>query len=122
MNAYYIANAVKSSKLALAANIKTNIAQPVYADNAAAIINPNYEIPEKEPFNPDKDASKIWTNINGTTGDTANAQAQYKWYGTVLGKNTVPSNYVITQVQRADLHSWLKKLQTRARLKALTTA
>ena len=27
MNAYYIANAVKSSKLALAANIKTNIAQ-----------------------------------------------------------------------------------------------
>lgn len=42
MNAYYIANAVKSSKLALAANIKTNIAQPVYADNAAAIINPNY--------------------------------------------------------------------------------
>ena len=43
MNAYYIANAVKSSGLALAANIKTNIARPVYADNATAIINANYE-------------------------------------------------------------------------------
>ena len=109
MNAYYIANAVKSSKLALAANIKTNIAQPVYADNAAAIINPNYEIPEKEPFNPDKDASKIWTNINGTTGDTANAQAQYKWYGTVLGKNTVSSNYVIIQSTEGGLTFMVKE-------------
>ena len=118
MNAYYIANAVKSSKLALAANIKTNIAQPVYADNAAAIINPNYEIPEKEPFNPDKDASKIWTNINGTTGDTANAQAQYKWYGTVLGKNTVSSNYVIIQSTEGGLTFMVKETTNKGKVES----
>jgi len=102
----------------LAANIKTNIAQPVYADNAAAIINPNYEIPEKELFNPDKDASKIWTNINGTTGDTANAQAQYKWYGTVLGKNTVPSNYVITQSTDGGLTFTVKETTSKVKVES----
>ena len=102
----------------MAANIKTNIAQPVYADNAAAIINPNYEIPEKEPFNPDKDASKIWTNINGTTGDTANAQAQYKWYGTVLGKNTVLSNYVITQSTEGGLTFMVKETTNKGKVES----
>lgn len=118
MNAYYIANAVKSSGLALAANIKTNIARPVYADNATAIINANYEIPEKEPFNPDKDASKLWTNINGITTDTANAQAQYKWYGTAFGKNASPSNYVITQSTEGGLTFTVKETTSKGKIES----
>ncbi len=118
MNAYHIADAVKSSGLALAANIKTNIAQPVYADNAAAIINANYEIPDKEPFNPDKDASKLWTNINGITTDTANAQAQYKWYGTAFGKNASPSNYVITQSTEGGLTFTVKETTSKGKIES----
>ena len=78
----------------------------------------NYEIPEKEPFNPDKDASKIWTNINGTTGDTANAQAQYKWYGTVLGKNTVSSNYVIIQSTEGGLTFMVKETTNKGKVES----
>ena len=90
----------------------------VYADNATAIINANYEIPEKEPFNPDKDASKLWTNINGITTDTANAQAQYKWYGTAFGKNSSPSNYVITQSTEGGLTFTVKETTSKGKIES----
>ena len=101
MNAYHIANAIKASSLPLAANVKTNIKKPTYAENKDGSINSNYEIVEREPFNPEKDASKFWTGINGTTTDSQ-TQTVYKWYGTSIGANAKPSASYFTMTQGSD--------------------
>ncbi len=108
MNAYHIASAIKASNLPLASSIKTTITKPVYADNATAIINADYKVPENKPFNPDTDASAKWSAINGTELNDGNSETVYKWYGTAFGANLGTSNiatasqFTITKGSDAD--------------------
>ncbi|MDE7306024.1 MAG: hypothetical protein K2N33_01400 [Clostridia bacterium] len=110
MNAYYIANAVKSSNLALSANVRTNIVKPAYANYETAIVNSGYTIPDKESFDPTKDASTFWQGINGTTVDSADTQTQYKWYATAFGASAKADNnyFKITQDNSDGLSFTLK--------------
>lgn len=94
MNSYYIANAVKVSSLPLAANVKTNIAKPTYEENAVAMVNPDYEVPSQEPFNPATDKSTKW-NVTGSTKDS-NSETVYNWYGTAFGANLGITNIATT--------------------------
>lgn len=101
MNSYYIADAIKSTTLPLSASVKTNAKKPTYAENATAMVNPDYEVPSQEPFNPDTDKSSKWA-VNGSTKD-ANSEKVYNWYGTAFGANlgitniATTSQYSITQ-------------------------
>lgn len=102
MNAFSVAAAIKSSKLPLAANVKTNISKPAYADNATALINASYQIPEKGPFDPSKDVSTFWQGINGATADAAGSQTQYKWYATAFGASAKANVSYFTITQNTD--------------------
>ncbi|MDE7264954.1 MAG: hypothetical protein K2N52_01600, partial [Clostridia bacterium] len=97
VNAYYIASAVKASSLPLSTNVRTNIKKPTYEENATAIINSSYTIPDKEPFNPATDAAKLehWGVTGTTTDDTTGTE--YKWYGTSFGASSDTTNFTITQ-------------------------
>lgn len=95
-NAYYIADAIKNSDLSLKNNVKTNVTKPVYEDYAEACINPNYEIPEQEPFNPSTDVSERWTAVTGSVTDSTTGQV-YQWYGTAFGESVPLTSFSINQ-------------------------
>ena len=95
-NAYYLANAIKSSSIGLKNHVKTNVGKPTYADNAEACINAGYSIPEQKPFNPATDASTRWTSVTGSITDTTTT-TEYKWYGTAFGNSLPIGNFGITQ-------------------------
>lgn len=100
-NAYYLASAIKASEIGLKNNVKTNKSKPTYAEFGEAAINTNYEIVEKTPFDPQKDASKIWTSVDASITDATNGTA-YKWYGTAFGSGVSSSNFTISQGSDAD--------------------
>ena len=91
MNAYHIANAIKSSNLSLASSVKTNNTKPVYSDYATDMVNSDYEVPSNEPFKPE-DASSKWSAVNGTELADSNSETVYKWYGTAFGASLGTSN------------------------------
>lgn len=95
MNAYYIAQAVKSSDLSLKNNIITNVAKPTYEENVEACINAAYTVPETDPFNPATDASTRW-NVTESVTDSTTGDS-YKWYGTAFGNSVPLSSFSITQ-------------------------
>ena len=95
-NAYYLANAILSSSNELRNHVKENISKPTYAEFGAAAVNDDYKIVEKDSFNPEKDASKIWTGVTGSITDKTTS-AEYKWYGTAFGSGVKASNFTITQ-------------------------
>jgi len=74
MNAYYIANTLKSSSNSIAKHVKTDIVKPTYEADYAAGVNGNYTIVDYAPFN--KETSK--TSILGAL------QAE-DWYATAFG-------------------------------------
>ncbi len=74
MNAYYIANALKSSSNPISKNIKDNILKPTYENDYNAGINSDYEIIDYKPFDP-------------TTSGTSmlGALQAENWYATAFG-------------------------------------
>ncbi len=95
-NAYTIASAIKASTNDLKNHVKTNITKPTYAEYGEAAANQNYQIIEKQPFNPETDASKTVGSLTATITD-ATTSTEYKWYGTVFGAGANKNNFNISQ-------------------------
>ena len=72
MNAYHIANALKSTSSNLKNYVKADITKPTYDADYTKAINTSYVEPTYESFTEAK-ASTIWTSIKSP------------WYGTVFG-------------------------------------
>ena len=95
-NAYNLAAAIKSSDSDLKKHVRDNITKPTYAEYGSASTNPNYTITEKDSFNPETDASTIWTSVTDSITDKTTSNS-YKWYGTAFGSGASSGNFTITQ-------------------------